>query len=94
MIASSLNYYGRYYWETKKMLDETVDFVRELMFKGYARTLQVALCTSLDYTPYHQECIDKGKLLTDCYNDHDMSKLIVKTPIDHNHYYNAVKKCI
>ena len=81
-----------YYWETKKMLDETVDFVRELMFKGYARTLQVTLCTPLDYTPYHQECIDKGKLLTNDYNDHDMSKLIVKTPIDHNHYYNAVKK--
>tara|TARA_B100000131_G_scaffold317466_1_gene359538 strand:+ start:107 stop:1621 length:1515 start_codon:yes stop_codon:yes gene_type:complete len=81
-----------YYWETKKMLDETVSFVRELMLKGYARTLQVTLCTPLDYTPYHQECIDNGKLLTNDYNDHDMSKLIVKTPIDHNYYYDAVKK--
>ena len=68
-----------YYWETKKMLYETVSFVRELMFKGYARTLQVTLCTPLDYTPYHQEFIEKGKLLTSDYDDHDMSKLIVKT---------------
>ena len=81
-----------YYWETKKMLDDTVKFVRELMFKGYARTLQVTLCTPLDYTPYHQECIDKNLMTTNDYNDHDMSKLIVKTPIDHKHYYDAVKK--
>lgn len=81
-----------YYWETKKMLDDTVKFVQELMFKGYARTLQVTLCTPLDYTPYHQECIDKKLLITDDYNEHDMSKLIVKTPIDHKHYYDAVKK--
>ena len=81
-----------YYWETKKMLDDTVKFVRELMFKGYARTLQVTLCTPLDYTPYHQECIDKNLMVTNDYNDHDMSKLIVKTPIDHKYYYEAVKK--
>ena len=81
-----------YYWETKEMLDETVNFVKELMFNGLSRTLQVTLCTPLDYTPYHIECKDKNLLLTEDYNDHDMSKLIVKTPIDHMHYYNAVKK--
>ena len=81
-----------YYWETKEMLNDTVNLVKEIMFKGHARTLQVTLCTPLDYTPYHQECIDKGLLETKDYNDHDMSKLIVKTPIDHTHYYNAVKK--
>ena len=81
-----------YYWETKEMLNETVNFVKELMFKGLARTLQVTLCTPLDYTPYHQECIDNKMLITDKYEDHDMSKLIVKTPIPHEEYYKAVKE--
>ncbi len=81
-----------YYWETKEMLDDTVKFVKELMIGGYARTLQVTLCTPIDYTPYHQECIDKNLLITDNYDDYDMSKLIVKTPIDHDHYYNAIRK--
>ena len=81
-----------YYWETEKMLSETVEFVKKLMFEGLARTLQVTLCTPLDYTPYHEECLDKGVLLTKKYSDHDMSKLIVKTPIDHSKYYDAVKE--
>ena len=61
------------------------------MFSGLVRTLQVTLCTPLDFTPYHIECINK-MLLTDDYNDFDMSKLIVKTPIDHDYYYKAVSE--
>ena len=80
-----------YYWETKEMLDETVNVVKELMFKGLARTLQVTICTPVDYTPYHIECIDKDKLIVSNYNDFDMSKVIVKTPIEHSHYYKAIK---
>jgi radical SAM superfamily enzyme YgiQ (UPF0313 family) len=81
-----------YYWETEEMLNETVNFVKELMFSGLARTLQVTLCTPLDYTPYHEECIKENVLTATSYIDHDMSKLIVKTPIPHQKYYNAVKK--
>ena len=62
------------------------------MFSGLARTLQVTLCTPLDFTAYHQECVDKKVLQTDNYNDFDMSRLIVNTPIQHDEYYNAVKK--
>ena len=80
-----------YYWETKEMLQETVDYVKYLMYSGLARTLQVTLCTPLDYTPYHQQCIDKGLMLTDNYDDFDMSKLIVKTPEPHEVYYEAVR---
>lgn len=81
-----------YHWQTKEQLDLTVKTVRDLMFRGLARTLQVTICTPLDFTPYHQECIDKGVLLTDDYDDHDMSKLIVKTPLDHDEYYAAIRK--
>jgi radical SAM superfamily enzyme YgiQ (UPF0313 family) len=81
-----------YYWQTKEQLDLTVSEVRRMMIKGLARTLQVTLCTPLDYTPYHQECIDKEKLITVDYNDFDMSRLIVKTPIPHDEYYAAVRK--
>lgn len=80
-----------YYWQTKAQLELTVKEVKNIMISGLARTLQVTLCTPLDFTPYHQECIDKKVLLSKEYADHDMSKLIVKTPIDHSYYYKAVK---
>ncbi|MEA1997534.1 MAG: radical SAM protein, partial [Gemmatimonadota bacterium] len=80
-----------YYWQTREMLDQTVKMTREIMFKGLARTLQVTLCTPLDFTPYHLECIESGALLTDDYDDFDMSKLIVKTPIPHEEYYKAIR---
>lgn len=81
-----------YYWQTQEQLDLTVSTVRSLMNRGLARTLQVTLCTPLDMTPYHLECKRNGVLLTDNYDDHDMSKLIVKTPIPHDEYYKAVRK--
>jgi radical SAM superfamily enzyme YgiQ (UPF0313 family) len=81
-----------YYWQTQKQLDRTVSEVRRLMLAGLARTLQVTLCTPLDYTPYHEECIREGVLLTNDYDDFDMSRLIVKTPIPHDQYYKAVRQ--
>ena len=81
-----------YYWQTQEQLDKTVSEVRRLMFSGLARTLQVTLCTPLDYTPYHQECLAAGVLTTNNYDDFDMSKLIVRTPIPHERYYEAVRK--
>lgn len=81
-----------YYWETQEMLNETIKFVEELMYSGLARTLQVTLCTPLDFTPYHFETINKKVLLTKDYDDHDMSKVIVKTPIPHERYYEAVRR--
>jgi len=81
-----------YYWQTREQLDGTVQFVKSLMYQGLARTLQVTLCTPLDFTPYHQECIDQKVLLTEDYDDHDMSKLIVKTPLPHAEYYKAVRE--
>ena len=81
-----------YYWQTQKQLDTTVSEVKRLMLSGLARTLQVTLCTPLDYTPYHKECIREGVLLTNDYDDFDMSKLIVKTPIPHDRYYQAVRE--
>lgn len=81
-----------YYWQTQEQLDKTVSEVKRLMFSGLARTLQVTLCTPLDYTPYHKECEMAGVLTTDDYDDFDMSKLIVKTPIPHERYYEAVKE--
>ena len=81
-----------YYWQTQAQLDKTVSEVKRLMLNGLARTLQVTLCTPLDYTPYHEECIRERVLITDNYDDFDMSKLIVKTPIPHDQYYKAVRK--
>ena len=81
-----------YYWETLEMLNETVRTVKDLMFKGLARTLQVTICTPVDYTPYHIETIENKSLLVDDYNEFDMSRVIVKTPIKHELYYEAIRK--
>lgn len=83
-----------YYWETQEMLDHTVETLSRYMFAGLARTLQVTICVPLDYTPYHLECVREGKLLTNDYDDFDMSKVIVETPIPHERYYEAVRKII
>ena len=80
-----------YFWQTRKQLNTTIDTVKRFMFEGLARTLQVTICTPIDFTPYHQECIDQKMLLTNDYDDFDMSKLIVKTPIPHNDYYDAIR---
>lgn len=80
-----------YYWQTQEQLQQTVNMVQDIMLKGLARTLQVTLCTPLDFTPYHTECIEKGVLLAKDYDDHDMSKLIVRTPVPHEKYYEAVR---
>ena len=72
--------------------DQTVAMVKEMMFKGLARTLQVTLVTPLDHTPYHEECIREGVLLAKSYDDHDMSRIIVRTPIPHSRYYQAVRE--
>ncbi len=80
-----------YHWQTQEQLNQTVSMVQDIMLKGLARTLQVTICTPLDYTPYHNECIEKGVLLAQDYDDHDMSKLIVRTPIPHEQYYQAIK---
>ena len=81
-----------YYWQTAEQLQKTVDMVKGAMIKGLARTLQVTICTPLDFTPYHNECLQKGVLLAQDYDDHDMSKIIVKTPISHDRYYDAVRE--
>lgn len=83
-----------YYWQTQEQLNQTVEKVRHYMFSGIARTLQVTICIPLDYTPYHMECINKGVLLTEDYDDFDMSKVIVKTPIPHERYYVAIRQIL
>ena len=81
-----------YYWQSREQLKKTIMTVERLMFKGFARTLQVTLCTPLDFTPYHEECIESGVLLTEDYSDFDMSKIIVRTPIPHDEYYAAIRR--
>ena len=45
-----------------------------------------------DFTPYHLDVIEKNKILTKDYDDHDMSKIIVETPEKAEIYYKAVKE--
>jgi len=83
-----------YYWESAEMLAQTVRTVKRLMRAGLARTLQVTICVPLDFTPYHLECLREGVLLTDDYDDFDMSKVIVRTPLPHEAYYEAIEEIL
>ena len=71
------------------MLDETVQFVKELMFSGLSRTLQVTLHPLI--TPYHEECIKEDKLISKDCIDHDMVNYC-KNPYRSSKYYDAVKE--
>jgi len=79
-----------YYWQTEAQVKELVRTVRRYLFKGLIRTMQATICTPLDFTPYHNECIEQGVLCTDNYDHHDMSRIIVKTPAPHTVYYRAI----
>lgn len=81
-----------YYWQNQKQLNTTVKTVTSLLRRGLARSLQVTICTPIDFTPYHEECIANNVMLTNDYDDFDMSKLIVKTPIPHTQYYQAIRE--
>jgi anaerobic magnesium-protoporphyrin IX monomethyl ester cyclase len=83
-----------YYWQNQEQLDRLVSTVHDYMKRGWARTLQVTICIPLDYTPYHVECIEKDVLLTSDYDDFDMSRVIVKTPIPHERYYEAIHRIL
>ena len=68
-----------YYWDNiHQCSNETVNTVKKIMFKGLARTLQVTICTPVDYTPYHIDTIENKLLLVDDYNDFDMSRVMCK----------------
>ena len=71
-----------YPWETKEDAERTVAFAKKLFKLGYIDTLQATVCIPYPGTPLHKECKEKGWLLTENYEDYDMRRPVMKSPLD------------
>lgn len=70
-----------YPWETLEDAQRTIDFARALFRKGYIDTLQATIVIPYPGTPLYRQCKENGWLLTEDYEDFDMRKPVMATPI-------------
>ena len=64
---------------------------RELLKKGYAKTLQATVCIPYPGTPLYKECLENGWLQTEDYSEYDMRRPIMKTPVGDDRLMEAVQ---
>lgn len=82
-----------YPWETKKQAQKTVDFARYLFEKGYIKTLQATILIPYPGTALYEQAKRKNWLLTEDYNEYDMSKPVLKTPMTEEELKKIVRSC-
>ena len=70
-----------YPWETVEDAQNTVNFAKGLFAKGCIDTLQATICIPYPGTPLHRECKENGWLLTEDYEDFDMRRPVMKSPL-------------
>lgn len=70
-----------YPWETYEDARNTVELAKKCFNKGYVDTLQATVVIPYPGTPLWKECKEKGWLLTEDYEDYDMRKPIMKSPL-------------
>lgn len=80
-----------YPWEGEKEIENTVALGRELLKKGYAKTLQATVCIPYPGTPLYKECQENGWLQTEDYSEYDMRRPIMKTPVGDDRLMEAVQ---
>jgi len=68
-----------YPWETRKDLEQTLSFVRNLFQKGYADSLQATLMIPYPGTPLYKYCQENNLLLTEDYDRFDQREPVMKT---------------
>lgn len=80
-----------YPWETEEEVKNTVKLGRYLLQKGYAHTLQATVVIPYPGTPLYYECLEKGWLQTEDYEEYDMRRPVMKTPIGDEKLKEAVQ---
>lgn len=70
-----------YPWETREDAQRSVDFARHLFRKGYIDTLQATVCIPYPGTKLHRECLEQGWLLTEDYEEYDMRRPVMRSPL-------------
>lgn len=71
-----------YPWEDREDAFKTFDLAKDLFEKGYADTLQATMVIPYPGTPLFEECKRNGLLVTEDWDEYDMRKLVMKTPLD------------
>jgi radical SAM superfamily enzyme YgiQ (UPF0313 family) len=70
-----------YPWETKKQAEKTIGMTRDLFDKGLIDTLQATIVIPYPGTALFAECEKGNWLKTKDWNDYDMSRPVMKTPM-------------
>ncbi|MBU1016869.1 MAG: radical SAM protein [Patescibacteria group bacterium] len=70
-----------YPWESYKDAKETIRLARECFDKGYFSTMQATIVIPYPGTALWKECKENNWLLTENYDDYDMRKPVMKTPM-------------
>ena len=80
-----------YPWEGEKEIQNTVKLGRKLLQKGYAHTLQATVVIPYPGTPLYKECKENGWLQTEDYEEFDMRRPVMKTPVGDENLKEAVQ---
>ena len=70
-----------YPWETKRDIEKTLAFVKNLFRKGYVDSLQATLAIPYPGTPLYKYCRENNLLITEDYERFDQRKPVMKTEI-------------
>ena len=70
-----------YPWETREDAWNTFRLAKYLFQKGWAKTLQVTIVIPYPGTKLFQQALEKGWLKTLDWDDYDMTKPVMKTPL-------------
>jgi len=70
-----------YPWETKKDVERTLKFVKNLFRKGYVDSLQATLAIPYPGTPLYKYCQENNLLLTEDYDRFDQREPVMKTEL-------------
>lgn len=80
-----------YPWEGEQEIQNTVNLGRMLLKKGYAHTLQSTIVIPYPGTPLYEECVQEGWLQTRNYEEYDMRRPIMQTPVGDEKLKEAVQ---
>jgi len=81
-IESHLTAMFGFPWESYVEAKRTYDMTRFLLRKGWAASAQATICIPYPNTPLWQECKDNGWLLTENWDEYDMTKPVMRVPYD------------
>jgi len=81
-----------YPWEDQEQVNKTIEVGKMLLRKGYANTLQSTIITPYPNTPLYKECKANDWLQTEDWDEYDMRRPVMKTPIGDEKLRAAVQE--